>query len=95
MKYKVYINTNDTGYHYSFTCSKCHRELEIITSAGRYGNLGPFDCPKCKTEYYATIDDHQNPCLYIARRGEQPASLFDSKGRERSVKLPYDGLGMH
>lgn len=91
-KNKVFICAGDKkGYHYFFVCPKCRTELELITGPGRYGNLGPFECPVCNAEYYATIDDHQNPCLYVANRGEQPGSLLDCDGRKRCIKLPYEG----
>ncbi|MCQ2755133.1 MAG: hypothetical protein MJ231_08860 [bacterium] len=82
------------GYHYNFTCMECNVSIELITGEGRYGNLGPFKCPRCKAGYYATIDDHPDPSLYVAKEGEQPASLLDCEGRKRSVKIPYDGKGM-
>ena len=49
----------------------------------------------CHKEYYATIDDHQDPSLYIAEAGEQPALLFDSDGRKRSLEIKYNGQGWY
>lgn len=92
---KLLIWTNGKGYHYNFTCESCKREYELITGDGRYGNLGSFECPNCHKEYYATIDDHQDPSLYIAEAGEQPTSLFDSEGRKRSIEIKYNGLGKY
>ena len=92
---KIYICTTQNGYHYPFKCMKCNGEYELITGDGRYGNLGPFECPDCTEKYYATIDDHPNPSLYVARYGEQPASMLDSEGRKRSVEIKYDGRGFY
>lgn len=91
----ISIYTGAQGYHYKFTCGKCGKKYELIVGEGRYGNIGPFKCTKCKQEYYATIDDHQDPDLYVAIAGQQPDSLLDCEGRKRSVRLPYDGLGWH
>jgi hypothetical protein len=51
----------------------------------------PFglNCPVCNAHYYATIDDGgPTPFLYVAKYGEQPASLLDSEGQKRSEKIP-------
>lgn len=92
---KLFIWTNNKGYHYDFNCMNCNGEYELITGDGRYGNLGPFKCPSCNKEYYVTIDDHQNPSLYISEIGEQPASLLDSEGRKRSLEIKYNGRGWY
>lgn len=92
---EIYLCTKSRGYHYRFTCISCNRTHEIIAGEGRYGNLGPFKCPKCKKDYYATIDDHPNPSLYVAELGKQPLSLLDCDGKSRSIKIPYDGLGQY
>ena len=92
---KLLVWSNGKGYHYNFDCANCKREYELITGAGRYGNLGLFECPACHKEYYATIDDHQDPSLYIAEVGEQPASLLDSEGRKRSLEIEYNGRGWY
>ena len=92
---KLYIYATGKGYHYFFTCRNCESKYELITGNGRYGNLGPFTCPTCNKEYYATIDDHQFPSLYVAVAGEQPTSLLDGEGRNRSIKIEYNGLGMY
>ena len=92
---KILICTNEKGYHYIFECMKCCNNYELITGDGRYGNLGPFVCPACGEKYYATIDDHQNPSLYVAKHGEHPTSMFDSEGRKRSVEIKYNGQGYY
>lgn len=92
---KLLVWSNGKGYHYNFDCVNCKKEYELITGDGRYGNLGPFECPNCHKEYYATIDDHQDPSLYIAEAGEQPASLLDSEGRKRSLEIKYNGRGWY
>lgn len=92
---KIYVCTTGKGYHYTFKCMKCDKEYELITGDGRYGNLGPFECPGCAEKYYATIDDHQNPSLYVARYGEHPTSMLDSEGRKRSIEIKYNGLGFY
>ena len=84
---KPVVIKNGDIYVYLFTCGACNREIVIKTNGGRYGNIGEFSCPVCGREYYATIDDNPNACLYVALKGEQPASLFDDEGRKRSVKL--------
>lgn len=92
---KIYIFAERRGYHYNFTCMNCNREYELVTGDGRYGNLGPFECPNCHEKYYATIDDHQDPSLYVAELGMQPGSLFDDEGRKRSLEIKYNGLGKY
>lgn len=92
---KLFIWTKEKGYHYNFTCMGCKRDYELITGAGRYGNIGPFECPNCHKEYYATIDDHQDPSLYVAEAGKQPASLLDCEGRKRSLEIKYNGRGWY
>lgn len=92
---KIFIFANGKGYHYAFTCLNCSREYELVTGDGRYGNLGPFTCPNCQEKYYATIDDHQDPSLYVAMLGEQPGSLFDDEGRKRSIEIKYNGRGKY
>ena len=52
---KLLVWSNGKGYHYNFDCVICKKEYELITGDGRYGNLGPFECPNCHKEYYATI----------------------------------------
>ena len=71
------------------------QKYELITGDGRYGNLGPFECPSCSEKYYATIDDHQEPSLYVAIYGEQPSSLLDSEGKKRSIEIKNNGLGYY
>lgn len=83
---KLFVCAHDKGYHYFFTCLNCETKYELITGDGRYGNLGPFTCPKCNKEYYATIDDHQSPSLYVAVAGEQPSSLLNYEGRKRALR---------
>lgn len=90
---KIYICTKEKGYHYIFKCMRCCNEYELITGSGRYGNLGPFECPDCNEKYYTTIDDHQKPSLYVARYGEHPTSMFDSEGRKRSIEIKYNESG--
>lgn len=90
---KIYICTTDKGNHYNFTCMKCGKEYELITGDGRYGNLGPFECTACFEKYYATIDDHQNPSLYVAKYGEHPSSMLDLEGKKRSIKIENIGWG--
>lgn len=85
---KPTVIINGDIYKYLFTCQSCLNEIVIKTNGGRYGNLGPFNCPVCNEKYYATIDDNPNLCLYVAKLGEQPASLFDDEGRKRSIKIP-------
>lgn len=92
---KVFICIKEEGNHYIFKYMKCKEECELITGDGRYGNLGPFECPNCFEKYYATIDDHQNPSLYVAKRGEHPTSMFDSEGRKRCVEIKNNGLGYY
>lgn len=92
---KIFICTVEKGNHYVFKCMRCNKEYELITGNGRYGNLGPFDCPNCSERYYATIDDHQKPSLYVAKYGEHPTSMFDSEGRKRSVEIKNNGLGYY
>lgn len=92
---KIFICTIGKGYHYMFECMSCCQKYELITGDGRYGNLGPFECPNCGEKYYATIDDHQNPSLYVAKEGEQPASMLDSEGRKRSIEIKYNGQGYY
>ncbi len=60
-------------YHYEFTCPRCSAEILLATGSGRYGNLGRFDCSVCGTEYYATIDDHARPKLYVYLNGQHPS----------------------
>jgi len=74
---------------------KCSKEYELITGNGRYGNLGEFECPKCGEKYYATIDDHINPSLYVAMHGKQPSSMLDREGKKRSIEIKNDGLGYY
>lgn len=88
---QIYICAVEKGYHYNFKCMNCGSEYELVTGPGRYGNLGPFECPKCGEKYYATIDDHQNPSLYVAKYGEHPSSMFDVEGRKRSLEIKYNG----
>lgn len=94
---KIYICTKKEGYHYLFTCKSCDKKYELITGGGRYGNLGEFSCPNCKEEYYATIDDFSDPCLYVyvVNNGEQPDPLLDREARKRKARLEYDGLGYY
>lgn len=92
---KIYICTVEQGNHYVFKCMSCNQEYELITGNGRYGNLGPFNCPNCSEKYYATIDDHQKPSLYVAKYGEHPTSMFDAEGRKRSVEIKNNGLGYY
>ncbi len=92
---KIFICTVEQGNHYVFKCMSCDKEYELITGNGRYGNLGPFECPNCFEKYYATIDDHQKPSLYVAKYGEHPTSMFDSEGRKRSVEIKNNGLGYY
>ena len=92
---KIFICTLEKGNHYIFYCMKCGKKYELITGDGRYGNLGPFECPSCSEKYYATIDDHQEPSLYVAIYGEQPSSLLDSEGKKRSIEIKYNGLGYY
>ena len=92
---KIYICTVKEGNHYIFACMKCSKEYELITGNGRYGNLGEFECPKCGEKYYATIDDHINPSLYVAMHGEQPSSMLDKEGKKRSIEIKNDGLGYY
>ena len=44
---KLLVWSNGKGYHYNFDCVNCEKEYELITGDGRYGNLGPFECPNC------------------------------------------------
>ena len=92
---KIYICTTEKGYHYIFKCMKCCNEYELITSDGRYGNLGKFECPNCSEKYYATIDDHPEPSLYVSKYGEHPSSMFDSEGRKRSIEIKFNELGYY
>ena len=92
---KIFICTVEKGNHYIFKCMKCDNEYELITGNGRYGNLGPFECPSCAEKYYATIDDHQKPSLYVAKFGEHPTSMFDAEGRKRSIEIKNNGLGYY
>lgn len=87
MLQKIFINAGDKGYHFKFICNNSGKCFEVITGKRRYGNLGAFTCPNCETDYYATIDDHQNPHLYVAINGEQPSSIFDEVGRKRSIEI--------
>ena len=59
------------SYHYEFICPKCKESYTLATGTGRYGNLGAFSCPNCNTNYHTTIDDHQNPQLYVHYKDEQ------------------------
>lgn len=87
---------SERGYHYYFSCSSCSHEYKVLTSDGRYGNLGQFQCPNCGAEYFASIDDYgTNPNLYVAKLGEQPASYLDSEGKKRSTVIQNDGMGWH
>ena len=92
---KIYICTINEENHYIFKCMNCNKEYELITGNGRYGNLGEFDCPNCKEKYYATIDDHQNPSLYVTKYGEQPSSMLDLEGKKRRIEIKNDGLGFY
>lgn len=76
---KIYLAAlpNHEAYNYEFTCPHCNAEILLATGAGRYGNLGRFDCQICGAEYYATIDDHARPKLYVNPNGQQPASYLD------------------
>ena len=94
-KDKIYICTVKEGNHYIFNCMKCKKEYELITGNGRYGNLGEFECPNCTEKYYATIDDHINPSLYVTTNGKQSSSLLDDKGKKRSIEIKNDGLGYY
>ena len=83
------VTINQEFYGYLYTCKECNNEILIKTNEGRYGNLGPFNCPVCNAHYYATIDDGgPTPFLYVAKYGEQPASLLDIEGQKRSEKIP-------
>lgn len=92
---KIYICTVKEGNHYIFSCMKCNKEYELITGNGRYGNLGEFECLNCGEKYYATIDDHVNPSLYVAMHGKQPSSMLDREGKKRSIEIKNDGLGYY
>ena len=48
---------------------------------------GMTKCPKCGEKYYATIDDHVNPSLYVAMHGKQPSSMLDREGKKRSIEI--------
>ncbi len=76
---KIFICTSEKGNHYIFKCMDCCQNYDLIIGDGRYGNLGTFVCPGCGKKYYATIDDHENPSLYVAQYGEQPNSMLDSR----------------
>ena len=92
---KIFICALEKGFHYNFKCINCNQEYELITGGGRYGNLGPFECPRCNEKYYATIDDHQDPSLYVAKYGEHLSSMLDSAGKKRSIEIKYNGLGWY
>lgn len=81
----VYIATLE-GYevhYYDFVCPECTGASILATGIGRYGNLGPFDCPHCDHSFYATNDDFARAWLYVDRvqRGIvlTPLSKEDSK----------------
>lgn len=92
---KIFICTEEKGYHYIFNCMKCDRETELITGYGRFGNLGAFKCPYCSEKYYATIDDHIEPSLHVTRYGEQLSSILDSEGKKQSIEIKYNGRGYY
>lgn len=92
---KIFICTSEQGNHYIFKCMACNAEYELITGNGRYGNLGPFKCPYCFEKYYATIDDHQMPSLYVAKYGEHPSSMLDTEGKKRCTEIKNNGLGYY
>lgn len=89
----IYLATlpNHEAYNYEFTCPRCNAEILLATGAGRYGNLGHFDCPVCGAEYYATIDDHARPKLYVNTNGQQPASYLDGNARPMITLDERDG----
>lgn len=78
-------------YHYEFICPRCNAEILLATGAGRYGNLGEFSCPFCGAEYYATIDDHPRPKLYVNIKGHQPAGYLDGNARPLITLDERDG----
>lgn len=79
---KVYIAAlpGHEAYNYIFTCPRCNAEYTLAAGMGRYGNLGRFDCPDCGAEYYATIDDHARPKLYVYPNRQQPAGYLEGNG---------------
>ena len=89
----IYLATlpNHETYNYEFTCPRCNSEILLATGVGRYGNLGHFDCPVCGAEYYATIDDHARPKLYINPNGQQPAGYLDGNAHSMITLDERDG----
>ncbi|MCM1568572.1 MAG: Lar family restriction alleviation protein [Roseburia sp.] len=66
------------AYHYRFACPHCDNACVLATGRGRFGHLGYFMCTDCGQLYYATIDEHRFPKLYVAEKDsvEQPFAIL-------------------
>lgn len=90
MESYIYVGTlkGKEDYRYRFVCPKCDNTYILATGRGRFGNLGHFMCTDCKELYYATIDEHRFPQLYVAK-GSRPGS-GEKEGRPFAVLKEID-----
>ena len=87
----VYVGCIERAWSFQvqFACPKCRKKITLRTGSGRYGNLGAFDCPYCRHNLYATIEDApvDYPEVSIFEAGKQPHSLIDNTPRRAICEL--------